>query len=94
MAKYFTRIELLNANEHDYELLDIEFKKESFISSTKKKKKGNTRGTSLKEYCKEGNVTLQLVTSAVYKSAKKTEKEFRFTVIRDKGSFPVADRIN
>ena len=92
MPKYITRIELLNAEDRDYELLDLEFKKELFVSTGKKKHNANAGVTRLKEYYKEGNITLQIVTSTVYNAAKKIGKKFSFTVIRDKGYFPMPDR--
>jgi hypothetical protein len=90
MPKYITRIELLDAEDRDYEKLDIEFSKKDFKRAKKSgEKSGLGMSGRLKEYYKEGNHSLQQITASVYNSAKKIGKKFSFTVMRDKGYFPI-----
>lgn len=89
MPKYITRIELLDAEDQDYEKLDIEFTKKAFTRTVAYKEKGRIGVSRLKEYYKDGNDSLQHVTATVYNAAKKIGKKFTFTVMKDKGYFPL-----
>ncbi|MBC8035465.1 MAG: hypothetical protein H7Y03_15050 [Chitinophagaceae bacterium] len=87
MAKFISRIELYNAEEKDYHQLALEMQKELFIPvrSSRLESSGHIKKAS--EFNRHGNVTLQEVTTATYKAAKRTGKDYAFTIIKDK-TFP------
>ncbi len=87
MAKYITRIELFNADEKDYQKLNAEMAKESFTPVKNLWNSSNTFALKATEYNRQGNVTLQDVTNAAYNAAKRTGKEYSFTIIKDR-TFP------
>jgi len=86
MARYITRVQLKDAVQRDLELLDSELQRESFTrvklirSSGKEPDPADPR-----EYNRQGNVSLQEVTAAVYKAATLTGKKYSFTVMKEKG---------
>ncbi|MES1221269.1 MAG: hypothetical protein ABUT20_37555 [Bacteroidota bacterium] len=83
MAKYTATIQLHDAEKKDYESLNIELEKESFKEG--KIPSGKIKGQfTLKEYSREGNISLQEVTRSVLKAASKTLKKYSFTVVRNK----------
>ena len=88
MPKFITRIELQDAENKDYEKLDVELKKASFIEVLTCYLNGTSR-INKKLYSWEGNVDLQRVTSAAYSAAKRINKRFSFTIIKDKGYTPL-----
>lgn len=83
MAKFITNIELLDADEKDYDSLYKELEKESF--------KGEEHGaksvayvTEKKTFSVQGNLTIQEVNEAVFRAASKTGKKYSFFVIKNK----------
>lgn len=86
MAKFITSIQLLDANDNDYDKLRRELEKESFRSDKPaiKAKAGNA---SKGQFKREGKVSIQDVTRAVFNAVTKTGKNYSFTIIRHK---PVA----
>lgn len=83
MARFTATIQLHDADRKDYDTLNAELVKESF--------KGNQTASpkikealTWKEYSREGNISLQEVSSSVSKAASKTGKRYSFTIIRNK----------
>jgi hypothetical protein len=83
MGKYITQVKLANAGNADYELLDREMEKGRFerVSSLREAGKAEAR----REYNFRGVTTLQEVITAAYTAASRTGKEYKLTVIKDKG---------
>ncbi|MFT3933687.1 MAG: hypothetical protein QM726_08745 [Chitinophagaceae bacterium] len=86
MAKFTTRIELLKAEEKDYDTLQQEIAKEA---TTGKKKKWLVKPVKLKrgEFSYLGNLTLNDVTDAVLKAVRKTGRDYSFTIMKAKTDF-------
>jgi len=83
MAKFITNIQLQDADEKDYDTLYKELEKESF-KDEKYAAKSNAYVTGKGAFSREGNLTLQEVSRAVFKAASKTGKKYTFFVIRNK----------
>lgn len=83
MAKFTATIQLHDAEKKDYDRLHTELEKQSFkgdkISPVKSKVDLTPR-----EYNREGNITLQEVSSLIGKAASKTGKVYSFTVMKNK----------
>jgi hypothetical protein len=83
MRSFLTSISLKDAVSSDYEHLDIEMEKERFtrrslpaqalIQQTDKGREYNYHGFSIQD-----------VTAAAYRAARKTGKQYRFTVVKQK----------
>jgi len=84
MAKYITRIQLQDAEPNDFKKLDSEMEKEWFIPVKKNPLADEGDFSRSNEYNCEGRLTLQQVTTAVYLAAKKTGKQYSFTVMKEK----------
>ncbi|MET0395019.1 MAG: hypothetical protein ABW019_17875, partial [Chitinophagaceae bacterium] len=84
MARFTTTIQLHNADESDYTLLDTVLAKSSFRGVRKKKPGQADNLPDKREYNRDGNVTIQDVTDAVVKAAAGTGKKYSFTIIRNK----------
>lgn len=83
MARFTATIELHGADEKDYKALNAELQKRSFIISKSYPAKG--QNLRRQEFNREGNnITLQDVTDAVLKAARKTGRKYSFTIIRSK----------
>jgi len=84
MTRFIINIALHGAGEKDYKKLQEEMAKESF--TRKKNSPGMNGGYLLRiaEFSREGSFTLKEVTDAAFRAAKKTGKEYSFTVIKDK----------
>jgi len=83
MPNFITRIELQAASQKDYQKLEEEMKKASF----KDVRKSNTRRPSIAtplEFNRNGNLTLLEVTNATARAARKTGRNYSFTVIKEK----------
>lgn len=83
MPSFITRIELLSASQKDYQKLEEEMKKASF----KDVKKGSSRKQAIAtplEFNRNGNYTLLEVTDAAVKAARKTGRNYSFTVIKER----------
>lgn len=83
MPRFTATIQLHNAEKKDYDTLSNELEKKSFKGDKKPYGKIKEQLT-LKEYSREGNVTLQEVSTSISKAASKTGKKYSFTVIRNK----------
>ena len=83
MAKFITNIQLLDADEKDYDTLYKELQKESF-KDEKYAAKSNAYVTGKAAFSREGNVTLEDVSKAVFRAAAKTGKKYSFYVIKNK----------
>lgn len=85
MPTYSTTIQLHNADERDFTVLDKELKKDSFTSD--KNDVLNYVNNALDnfvnvKYIKHGNLLIQEVIDSVLNAAKKTGKKFSFTVVK------------
>jgi len=92
MPKFLTRIQLLNADNKDYQVLQEEMKKE-FCNLLRT----SSFQTTIKiikpvEYALEGNVSLTDATDATWRAARRTGKKYAFTVIRQKAGYDL-DRL-
>jgi hypothetical protein len=83
MAKFITSIQLHDADESDYNKLEHELEKELFRKE-KPATKNKSSDTSKGEFRREGKVTIQDVTKAVFNAVTKTGKNYSFTIIRHK----------
>jgi hypothetical protein len=82
MPSFITRIELESASQKDYQKLEEEMKKAAF----KDVKKSGSRIPSIKttlEFNRNGNSLLE-VTGAAAKAARKTGRNYSFTVIKER----------
>ena len=84
MPKFVSRIELLNADKKDYQLLQEEMKKESFDLIRRKSSGSAKRISDPVEYALEGNISLSDATDATWRAARRTGKKYSFTIIRQK----------
>ena len=83
MAKFITTIQLHDANENDYKVLYRELEKEEFKGETHAAK-SEAYVTGEGAFSREGNVTIEEVTKAVFKAAAKTGKKYSFFTIKNK----------
>ena len=88
MAKFITRVQLLQADEKDYEKLNTEMEKAPFHLK-KKPAPGKSMAVKKGEYNFAGNITLKEVADVVYKAIKKTGRDYSFTIMKNKGSYNV-----
>ncbi|HMH24856.1 MAG TPA: hypothetical protein VK563_23940 [Puia sp.] len=86
MAKYITRVRLQDAEQNDFIRFDSEMKKEAFVRINKSKP-AKENNVIAGEYNRQGNITMQDVTDAVYRAASRTGKKYSFTIIREKAAF-------
>jgi hypothetical protein len=86
MTKFIINITLHSAGEADYKILNREMGKEFFSRTKKNTAKENGYLLHLEEFIREGNFTIKEMTDAACRAAKKTGKEFSFTVIKEKKS--------
>jgi hypothetical protein len=86
MRNYIIRVQLQLAEPADWQYLEKELQKESLKSVTKNPEieKGTARRSG--EFNYQGRTSLQDITAAVYRAAKKTGKEYSFTVMKDKNN--------
>ena len=95
MPKYFTRIQLHEAQPLDFEKLDNEMRKAAFIRVKKAIPSGETthslateNGQTTTEYNLDRNISLLDVNDVVSRAARKTGKKYSYTVIKDKRGTP------
>lgn len=87
MPTYSTTIQLHNADEQDFSVLDSELKKNAFTSDKKDVLSyvNNALDNFVNvKYIKHGNLLIQEVIDSVLNAAKKTGKKFSFTVIKNR----------
>jgi predicted enzyme involved in methoxymalonyl-ACP biosynthesis len=83
MPSFITRIELQSASPKDYQKLEEEMIKASF-KDVKKASSRNQPKAAPAEYNCNGNYTLLEVTDAALKAARKTGRNYSFTIIKEK----------
>ena len=79
MPKFVSRIELLNADKKDYQLLQEEMKKESFDLVRRNSSTSTKRLLTPVEYTLEGNISLSDATDATWRADRRTGKKYLFT---------------
>lgn len=87
MPTFSTTIQLHNADERDFSVLDNELKKEAFTSDKKNVLSyvNNALDNFVNvKYFKHGNLLIQEVIDSVLSAAKKTGKKFSFTVVKNR----------
>jgi len=93
MPKFVTRIQLLNANNKDYQVLQEEMKKESFDLVRTNSSLSAMKILKPVEYAVEGNISLSDATDATWRAARRTGKKYAFTIIRQKSGYDL-DRLS
>ena len=83
MSAFITTIQLQQAAEKDYEVLNNEMEKASF-RLRKAPDKGKKAGTKKVEYNSKKNSSMKEIADAVYRAVKKTGLAFSFTIIKHK----------
>jgi len=83
MPSFITRIELQSASQKDYQKLEEELKKASFKDIRKAGARRQMAPTPV-EFNRNGNYTLLEVTDAAVKAARKTGRDYSFTVIKER----------
>jgi hypothetical protein len=83
MPTFITRIELQAASRKDYQKLEEEMKKTLF-KDAKKANTGRQTTAAPVEFNCNGNYTLLEVTGATVKAARKTGRNYSFTVIKER----------
>ena len=83
MPNFITRIELQSASQKDYQKLEEEMKKASFVDAKKNKLRRQAIAAPAEFNC-HGNYTLLQVTDAAVKAARKTGRRYTFTVIKER----------
>ncbi|MEO7767316.1 MAG: hypothetical protein ABIS01_07810 [Ferruginibacter sp.] len=87
MAKFIATIQLLDADEKDYNTLQRELENQAFRGEMPiAHSQAYINGKAV--FSREGNVTLQDVNRAVFKAADKTGRKYSFFVVKHK---PVAN---
>jgi hypothetical protein len=84
MNTFRTSVRIKDAQTSDYERLDNEMAKQLFARVPVAGKSAVPNNTSERQYDYRGSTSLQDVTAAAYKAARKVGKEYSFTVIRQK----------
>ncbi|HVU55418.1 MAG TPA: hypothetical protein VHD83_10200 [Puia sp.] len=87
MSKYITRVQFKNAEQIDYEKLDVEMEKGRFVKIAQPA--AATSRTMVREYNYRGLKTLQEVIAAAYTAAGKVGKQYSLTVMKEKRSIAV-----
>jgi len=82
MPGFITRIELHKADQNDYEILHQEMKRELFTGLKVYPGKSRSKEVEQVEYSKEGPISLLDVNSATLRAARKTGRNYSFTVIK------------
>jgi len=82
MPSFITRIELKSASQKDYQKLEEEMKKAAFKDVKKSPSRVPSINTTL-EFNRNGNSLLE-VTGAAAKAARKTGRNYSFTVIKER----------
>ena len=82
MPSFITRIELQSASQKDYQKLEEEMKKAAFKDIRKSSARKQTIASPL-EFNRHANTLLE-VTDAAAKAARKTGRNYSFTVIKER----------
>ncbi|HEV2479721.1 MAG TPA: hypothetical protein VGS79_08645 [Puia sp.] len=86
MAAYKTNIRLANAAEQDYQRLDKEMERELFDKLRCSEVSVKQLAELGREYSYRGGGSLQEITAAAYRAAHNTGKEYRFTIVKQRGA--------
>ena len=86
MNMFRTSVRIKDAQTSDYEKLDTEMAKQLFARVHVTGRSALPANTAERQYDYRGSTSLQDVTAAAYKAARKVGKEYSFTVIRQKRS--------
>ena len=84
MPNFITRIELEAASQKDFQKLEEEMKKAAFKDVKKNNSRSRQPMTNPVEFNCNGNFTLLEVTDATAKAARKTGRNYSFTVIKER----------
>ena len=84
MINYLTTVQLIDAEQNDYDKLDIEMSKEAFAPVKQSLQVQKPLPSLYRVYKYSGGITLQEVTAAAYRASSRTGKKYSFTVIKDK----------
>jgi hypothetical protein len=88
MSKYITRVHLKNAEQGDYDRLDKEMEKGSFV---RVRQPGVSPGSTVqgaREYRYHGITTIQAVITAAYTAAGRLGRQYSLTVMKEKRVIP------
>ncbi len=86
MNTFRTSVRIKDAQTSDYEKLDTEMAKQLFARVYVTGRSALPATSAERQYDYRGSTSLQDVTAAAYKAARKVGKEYSFTVIRRKRS--------
>lgn len=85
MPTFSTSIQLHNADEKDFQVLDRELKQNAFTSEKVLNHVNNAVDRFINaKYTKHGNHLIQEVIDGVLNAAQKTGKKFSFTVVKNR----------
>ncbi len=85
MTSYLTTIQLKDAEQNDYDKLDIEMSKEAFAPVKQSRQEAKPSPSIYREYKYNGGITLQEATAAAYRASQRVGKKYSFTVMKDRG---------
>lgn len=85
MAKFTTRVELINATSEDYDLLHTEMENKNFTRTIVSDSDKIKHYLPPAEYNRDGNYTRQQTLDAAKVAASKTRKEHRILVTESVG---------
>lgn len=88
MSKYITRVQIKNAEQGDYDRLDKEMEKGSFIRVRQSKVSPGSLTGGVREYSYHGVTTIQAVITAAYTAAARLGRQYSLTVIKEKRVVP------
>ncbi|MDO6432841.1 hypothetical protein Q4E93_19695 [Flavitalea sp. BT771] len=88
MSKYITRVQLRNAEQGDYERLDIEMEKGLFVPVREGEASSSGTVETAREYNYRGVTTLQEVITAAYTAAGRIGRQYSLTVMKEKRAVP------
>jgi len=88
MSKFITRVQLRNAEQGDYERLDIEMEKGLFVRVGEGGTSSSDAVANAREYNYRGVTTLQAVITAAYTAAGRIGRQYSLTVMKEKRVVP------
>jgi len=89
MSKYITRVQLKDAEQGDYDRLDKEMEKGSFVRVRQPGASPGSITDGVREYSYRGITTIQAVITAAYTAAGRLGRQYSLTVIKEKRVIPV-----